>query len=536
MDHDKQVTDLVQGTRDRFLNQPLRPDDRDAAFDLDKEFAKSAKNRSLLIPAAVALFLAFLGVGAWIASQFTEQASQKSTVSIGSFEDLKLKEIFDTARRNKKDLEDVQSQMDQLTQVSAARVAVLQQAGASKADIASVNDASGNQAKAILAETNRKIADERASLATALKPLKAQAESIQKKIDTYDDRIGQLNKKNQQVLDSQQRLFDLEKQKITDEYDARLQSQTNQAAATVARLKKERDDLVSALKARQAEEIRKLILKYNPVIADPVVAAQLTAYGTQAAAYPGLTLPERIAAKNLLSADLQSTLAGRVERTRKLLAVLQAIPYENSVPPLLNTLDNAIADSLAGYDGYLVPLAAALSDQDAVIARQEAAIADRDAKITELTQAVAQARADLQAELADRKAAEAVAADDKKADEASRAADRAAVLASASRWKNGVEAFAALVKEDGIVVDPKAADDVFVVLKADRAKALTAALSLSPAVNTATVHDAANNADLGTVTLEAVDGGWRAKTVKLADPRKPFKAFDRVVLSASIKK
>ncbi len=116
MDHDKQVTDLVQqGTRDRFLNQPLHRDDREGdSFNLESEFAKSAKNKSILIPVAVAAFLALLGVGAWIASQFTEQASQKSTVSIGSFEDLKLKEIFDTARKNKKDLEDVQSQMDLL--------------------------------------------------------------------------------------------------------------------------------------------------------------------------------------------------------------------------------------------------------------------------------------------------------------------------------------------------------------------------------------------------------------------------------------
>ena len=65
MDHDKQVTDLVQVTRDRFLNQPLNPDDKGKdSFDLEKEFAKSAKNRSLIIPLAVAVFLVVLGIGA----------------------------------------------------------------------------------------------------------------------------------------------------------------------------------------------------------------------------------------------------------------------------------------------------------------------------------------------------------------------------------------------------------------------------------------------------------------------------------------
>jgi len=527
MDHDKQVTDLVQqGTRDKFLNQPLHRDETDTgSFNLEIEFAKSAKNRSVLIPAAVATFLVLLGLGAWIASQFTEQASQKSSVSIGSFEDLKLKEIFDTARKNKKDLEAVQAQIDLLTQTSATKVAALQQTGASKADIASVNDASGAQAKAILADTARQVAVEKASLASALRPLKAQAEGIQKKIDTYDDRIGQLNKKNQQVLDSQQRLFDLQKQKLTEEYDVRLQTQVDAASATVARLKKERDDLVSALKARQADEIRKLILKYNPVIVDPVLSAQLTALGTKAAAYPALTLPDRIAAKNLLSNDLQTSLTSRVERTQTLLARLREIPFENSVPPLLNALDNAIADSLAGYDGYLVPLASALSDQDAIIARQQDTIAQRDATIAGL-------RADWLAEQADR------------------SAERERAKTELARWTGGVDEFVATFKEwDGVFIDVRDAADWLVVLKPDRAKALGAAITLAAAapppptgkvvvpVNLATVRDGLNNNELGTVSVETSElGGWRARLVKLSDPKKPFKAFDRLVLSLPNKK
>jgi len=534
MDHDKQVTDLVQGTRDRFLNQPLQADDRDKGFDLEMEFAKSAKNRSILIPVAVAIFLALLGVGAWIASQFTEQASQKSTVSIGSFEDLKLKEIFDTARKNKKDLETVQAQMDVLIQASTAKVASLQQTGASKADIASVNDSSGAQAKAILAETNRQIGIEKANLAAALKPLKAQAEAIQKKIDTYDDRIGQLNKKNQQVLDSQQRLFDLQKQKLTDEFDVRLQAQTDAAAATVARLKSERDDLVSALKARHAEEIRKLILKYNPVIVDPVLSGQLTALGTKAAAYPALVLPDRIATANLLSTDLQTSLASRVEHTHQLLARLKEIPFENSVPPLLNVLDNAIADSLSGYDGYLVPLASALSDQDAIIARQVATIAQRDELIAQQVETIAGLRADMVAELADRKAVEA--------------AEKDRTQALLARWTGGVDLYVAALREDGVIADPKVSDDLVVVLKPDRAKALAAAITAAanvpipdpakapPPPNLATVRDGSNNNELGTVSLWPVDAGWQGKLVKQNDPKRPFKAFDRLVMTLPNKK
>lgn len=545
MDNDKQVKDLVQDTRDRFLNQPLQPDDRDRdGFDLEREFAKSAKNRSLLIPVAVAVFLVLLGVGAWVASQFTEQASQKSTVSIGSFEDLKLKEIFDTARKNKKDLEAIQAQIGELRRVSDAKIVALRQAGSSKADIASVNDASGAQAKAILTQTEQAVSAEKASLAAALKPLQAQADDVQKKIDSYDDRIGQLNKKNQQVLDSQQRLFDLEKQKLTDQYEARLAQQAQDAQATADRLKKEKVDLVTALNAKHAEDIRKLILKYNPVIVEPLFTGLLTTYGTKAAAYPDLTLlPDRIASRSLLSADLQATLAARVDRTRQLLARLKAIPYENSVPPLLNAVDNALAEALVGFNGYLAPLAAHMVDLDTVIAQRDATIAAlkdtvaaREATIEGLKADLAQRDADIaqgKADLAQEKA-------DRKADVA---AEKDRARAQVARWTNPVEDYVATLKDDGVLGDVRTAGEVLVVLRADKAKALIAAASAAQAagtavpVVTASVRDGVGGAELGTLTLEAGTGSaWIGRSAKVNDPKKPFKAFDRVVLVTTAKK
>jgi len=520
------VKDTPQTTIGRFLDRPLTPDDRDKDnFDLEREFAKSAKNRSRRIPVSVAIFFVVLALGAWGASWFTAQASAKSSVSIGSFEDLKLKEIFDTARKNKKALETLQAQMADLTQASAARVAALQQAGASKADIASVSDPSGEKAKAILAQTAQAVAAEKSALTAALGPLRAQADEAQKKVDSYDSRIGDLNKKNQQVLDSQQRLFEIEKQKLTAQYEARIQALTDEASATSARLRRERDDLVAALKAKHAEDIRELILKYNPVIADPATAAWLAAAEGKSAVYPAYQWPARIADRNLLPADLQSSLAQRVERTRQLLARLRQIPYENSVPPLLNALDQAVADSLTGYDGFLAPLADHMAALDGEITRRDGAIVE------------------LQADLAATRAAAAL----EKQASVTTAAGLAETTQTLSRWMGGVATYAATLKEDGLVVDPSASDDLVVVLKADRSQALAAALAApaaeavpgkpaGPPVNQALVRDGQTGADLGLVLLTPADGRWKGEVVKLNDPKRPLKAFDRVVLSLPAKK
>ncbi len=518
MDNDKQVRDLVhQTTRDRFLDQPLQPDEREAAFDLQVEFAKTAKNRSLLIPLSVAGFLVVLGIVAWVASSLTDQDSQKSTASVGQFEDLKLKEIFDDARRNKKDLDDLQTQMNQLKVASAAKIATIQQVGASKADIASVNDPSGAQAKAINADTAKQVGAERAALAASLRPLQTQADAVQKKIDSYDDRISQMNKKNQQVLDSQQKLFDLQKQQLINDYDARLSTQASTNAATVARLKQERSDFVAALNAKHAEEIRQLILKYNPVITDAELTAELNATGTKPAAYVDLVLPDRIASHSLISDGQQKTLADEVAKARLLLAALKAIPYENSVPPLLNALDNAVADSLTGYGAYLDPLAAHMTDLDGQISQRDSTIADLQAKL-------------------------------------------AASNAQFTRWSTGVTDYVATFRDqDGIIVDGKDPTTLLVVLKTNRSKDLTDAVAVYnkavdtanaaaaadptkpaktvPPVNVATVRDGLNNDERGTLTLtQAADGSWVGTSLKVYDPKRPFRAFDKVVLQLPNKK
>ncbi|HTH12986.1 MAG TPA: hypothetical protein VMB23_01230 [Spirochaetia bacterium] len=564
MDHDQQVTDLVQTTRDRFLNQPLNPDDRERdAFDLDAEFAKSAKNRSLVIPLAVFCFLLILGTGAYVASLFTDSASRQASVSIGSFEDLKLKEIFDTARKNKADLEVVQTQIDEATHASEVKVTAIQQAGKSKADIAAVQDPAG--AQAILADTARQVAAEKVALAKTLAPLKDQAAQVQKKIDSYDSRIGDLNKKNQQVLDSQQRLFDLEKQKLTNDYEARLQAAADDKSATVAQLTKQRDDLVAALKAKQADDIRKLILKYNPVISDPILAGQLAKDGTTPADYGPVVFPDRIASHNLVPADLQNDFASRVDRTRQLLAKLRSIPYENSVPPLLNTLDKAIAASLVGFQGYLTPLAAHMTDLDGVIAAREATIADRDATIVALQATIAAREASiagLQGDLANEKAGRQgdnqAAADAMTAEKADRSAENARNAAWLGRWTGSVDDYVASLRDhDGVFTDVRVADDWIVVLKPDRAKALADAIPANAdayakakataeaakktvpefkPVNLAVVRDGVSNDERATVSIEPVDGGWRAKLVKLNDPKRPIKAFDRIVLQLPQKK
>ena len=56
-------------------------------------------------------------------------------------------------------------------------------------------------------------------------------------------------------------------------------------------------------------------------------------------------------------------------------------------------------------------------------------------------------------------------------------------------------------------------------------------------MNLAVVRDGLNNDERATVAVEPLEGGgWRAKLVKLNDPKRPIKAFDKIVLQLPVKR
>jgi len=239
-----------------------------------------------------------------------------------------------------------------------------------------------------------------------------------------------------------------------------------------------------------------------------------------------------------------SCCTARVDRVHQLLGRVKDIPFENSVPPLLNALDVAIADALVGYSGYLAPLAQHMTDLDGIIAQREATIAQREATIAERDASIVQLQGVVDGLKADLAAEKQAAATEKAKD-----------MAWLARWTGSIDDYVASFKDwDGLLTDVRVPDDVLVVLKPERglalASAITAAAAVPPPVvvpgktppkvvpvNLAVVRDGISNGEIGIVSLATTpDGGWRATLVKQNDPKHPIKAFDRLVLQLPKKK
>ncbi|NNM67274.1 MAG: hypothetical protein HKM06_04585 [Spirochaetales bacterium] len=353
MDNDQQIKDLARITRERFLSQPLQADGHEESFDLEHEFARAAKNRSFLVPLVCAAFFILMLVSAWAATAWADMASAQASVQIGQFDDLKLRDLFDSAKRDKQALDAVQQKIQQIEQDASDRKEALRQTARSQIELLSVSGLSPAEAarksRVIEEHLGYELRREDLALAASLKGLKQQAAEIQKKIDSFDGRIGKINKENQERLDTQQHLFDIELQKTKTYYENRLASQSRENSRIVASLRRSKDAYISALKVRQAEEIRQLILKYNPDVRDADILAILDAYSNARQAWKFPAPPEMLLKEGVLQEAQQQTLSEKVAQLHRLLALMKSIPYENSIPGVLRSLETLTNESFDGF-------------------------------------------------------------------------------------------------------------------------------------------------------------------------------------------
>ena len=394
MDNDQQIKDVVRVTKDHFLSQPLESDSREETFDLEVEFAKTAKNKSSTIPIVTISFFLVMVVGAVVATLVSDQANQQKTVQIGQFNDLNLRDLFDSAKKNQNDLMDVKNQIAVIKQKQADDEERVRQEGSSQLNLLSVSSLPRAEVDKRRAAIHEHMAFQlrqiEAESLAQLKPLEEQAQELQKKIDSYDNRIGKLNKENQERLSSQQKLFEIEMSKLKSFYQDRIQTMSQANELNLERLRDAHAEYLAALRRRQSEEIAKLILKYNPKALPADVQVITSAYENLTQSFEMPPLPAPLAQDGAVAPIERAAQGTKVAQLQRLMAMLKNIPFENSVPGVLRSLDVLQAETFQGYERLLASSAQVLAAKDSEIAGQKAQIAQLQGQVDNQKTVIAQ--------------------------------------------------------------------------------------------------------------------------------------------------
>jgi hypothetical protein len=179
-------------TKSLFLPREL-PDDEGHVdiYYLEKEFARSRRNRNVGLWLTVLGFISILVAGTLTVSLYIEKSKMKGDFIITEYQDLNLRDLLDSSRKNQKQLDLARKTLEELR---AKRQKELEQATteASRRAIAQKYDK-------LMADEERKIAD------------------LQKSINQFDLTMRENIRKAEEMVNNYRRLQEMELQKTRDE-------------------------------------------------------------------------------------------------------------------------------------------------------------------------------------------------------------------------------------------------------------------------------------------------------------------------------
>ena len=359
-------------------------------YDLVTEFRKTKKNFSPIVPISIAaVILVFIGASWFITNAIDKQARSVS-VDIQAFEDLNLKDLLDQAKATMNDLNAALAELSALENEMAAEIARVRDEKAAATALANaLGPEEANRRKAAIdsdaAEKERSV---RVDFERRLSDKRRTVKSLQERAAAYDARSVEEARKQQETLDNQQRLFNIEKDKLTSSYEKRLSAADaklkTEKADGAARLKQTIEQLtaryereLSQMTSRYEKELADTTAKYNPEWTDERGRAFASA-DPKAPRPAAVRAPDRAPVGSPVGIEELRRTAGHYDDLRFIIGRLRSVPYINSVPGALSAADSSAA-ALAGSYARLVGEASEETRQ-------------RDERITRLEETLARAR------------------------------------------------------------------------------------------------------------------------------------------------
>lgn len=382
MGDDLEIRQLIRNDSKTFLKSALEKSKSLVSnYDFNAEFAGTKKNKSFVVVGATLATIAALGIAAYFVTVSIERQAARAPVDVKAFDDLNLKDVLDSSKRDAGDLERVNLEIGQAeydyksglatadrdykSSVEAIKAQTLAPAD-EEARLAAVATAYDAAKKKALASYNANVAAKTAERA-----------AIQARLDRYDSRLMAQAKKQQTVLASQRSAFDIEKNRQAQLYEAQIADLKAARASDVAELGRQKAELAALLTTR-----------YNPTFTDPRSMALLSGPKPQAAAGVPAFQPYLTTA-GVLDSDAEAKLDRSLSDFLYLSDKLGSVPYLNSVPPALAKMQNELRTSIIAYRQALAVAGSGLEDRDKAIATLKARAETAEKGLSQYEYAVA---------------------------------------------------------------------------------------------------------------------------------------------------
>ncbi len=338
MGNDNEIKkDTNEASSSEFLPEEIRDTETQVTeYSIEKEFARTKKNRSLGLIFFMIGFIAAALAATIIGSALMQQKNRQVEVKVDDFQDLRLKDLLDKAQQNEERLDQLRTELTDLRlEKEKAILAIQNEYRVKREKVIAANlssDATDQRIQTLKRSENREIAEVRTEYNGKIEDKEKEIEELEKKLDSEVYKKGE-------------------------------------AASNVDKLYKMKID---NLKQRHAQEMRdqksyyeryinNLILKYNPVYRSYELR-KIISETDDVPEKPELKPYNPVIEQEVgFSKSRFEILHKRIEDRDLIVRRMDRIPYENSIPPSIKRIDNLSDGIVHDYETLWSGLATRLS-------------------------------------------------------------------------------------------------------------------------------------------------------------------------------
>ncbi len=394
MDNDREIdpktSEIVERSKMIFLREMIDEFKRkQSLYDPATEFAKTRKNRSLFVPLTVVILLVLFGTVVFGVTRYIQQSSRNIAVDIEDFADVNLRDLLDGAKRIQVELDQVRLQLRELQEELDRRIRRAEAARDREIRLAREADISPAARDNRISAAEGNLEAERASIEAEFAPriaeLEARIVQLEEEMARYDSRQLEAAREQEEILNNQQRVFELQLEEQATLYEERIESLTENYELQIVELQAYIAEFEQTIRERHRREIADLVLRYNPIIRDGQVAEILA---LEAPASDGANIGAFrpvLAGEGVMTSAEYTALLEEIQRIRALNDRLSEIPFENDVPAVIGQLGGRTAAIIDRYDAAWRRLADSVEARDRTISDLEKEIARYEFSLNRLS-------------------------------------------------------------------------------------------------------------------------------------------------------
>lgn len=247
---------------------PIRRKKRVTTYDLEREYAKTRKNKNYSIWITLALTVVGVVLATWGIMAGVSAADKQNEVALEAFEDLNLKRLFDALSKTQ-DLYEKASKTK--AELQAALDAKLLQAKRTRdSDLEYIKKLSLSRA-ARLEREQRIFEAHKKAVASAHDEFDEKLSVAELELKQYEEQLKSFDSENvakaqdwEKQMDSQRQIYEIEKTKLVEDYEAKIEELKKQMADSQERSYKEKRTALNDVSNHYEARIAKL----DPVIRD----------------------------------------------------------------------------------------------------------------------------------------------------------------------------------------------------------------------------------------------------------------------------